>query len=208
MYLIDMFSIGGDPTTATGAAAFLQSPGGLAALGMASVLFPALGGLAWGARGARRRARLWEEAARQAGMAEIALLPGRLGVAGVCRGRAVKARLVGGDTLHVSACVLNPAHLLDCLSSVGIWSASALPEASWLSEVARAELAALAFAPAAERIRPRRRPRPDWQVRVRDRAVTLACAGVPLRPERIRFLIGLTCDLAESVDGFATLRLF
>jgi len=104
---------------------------------------------------------------------------------GVVRGRALLLTLRGNDVVLKSK-ILNTAHLVDELSS-----RSPVPITPWLSELASLELTAFVQAPqVSER----------WHVKVRGTELELACAAV--RPEQLRFLLDLACDLAESVDDF------
>lgn len=101
------------------------------------------------------------------------------------RGRAFQLLLHGNDIV-LRGKILNPAHLVDELSS-----RSPLPVTPWLSELASLELTAFVQVPqVSER----------WHVKVRGTELELACAGA--RPEQLRFLLDLACDLGESVDHF------
>lgn len=104
---------------------------------------------------------------------------------GVYRGRALTIEL-HGQAVRVSARTLNPALLLDELHST-----VPLPQTPWLSPLSEMQLTAFVQAPG----EPER-----WSVHIHHHQVELACASV--QPRQLRFLLDLTCDLAEGVDQF------
>lgn len=109
---------------------------------------------------------------------------GRLGT-GIYRGRAVEV-LRHGTQVTISIRTRNPARLYDALSSE-----SPVPQLPWISELAAMQLTTLAFA---SRVWDR------WHIELSEKTLQVSCDT--LRPERLRFLIDLACDLADGVDRF------
>jgi hypothetical protein len=105
--------------------------------------------------------------------------------AGVYRGRAIQITRKG-HSVTIAIRTRNTARLYDELSSEG-----PVPGLPWISEIAAMQLSTLTFA---------RRVWNRWHIQLRDQTLQISCATV--RPERLRFLIDLACDLADGVDRF------
>ncbi|WP_395143635.1 hypothetical protein [Armatimonas sp.] len=113
---------------------------------------------------------------------------GRQGT-GVYRGRAIQVTRQG-SAVTIAIRIRNPARLYDELSSEGV-----VPGLPWISEIAAMQLNTLAFA---------RRVWDRWHIQLKGETLQISCATV--RPERLRFLLDLACDLADGVDRFGEER--
>lgn len=105
--------------------------------------------------------------------------------AGIYRGRAIQVTRKG-SLVSISIRTRNEARLFDELSSD-----TPVPTLPWISELAAMQLSTLAFA---QRVWDR------WHIQLRDKTLQISCDTV--RPERLRFLLDLACDLADGVDRF------
>jgi hypothetical protein len=104
---------------------------------------------------------------------------------GVYRGRAIQVSRKG-SAVTIAIRTRNSARLYDELSSE-----VPVPGLPWISELAAMQLNTLAFA---------RRVWDRWHIQLQGQTLKISCATV--RPERLRFLLDLACDLADGVDAF------
>lgn len=159
---------------------------------------PVFGAIAYGMRRARRHTGAWRQVAaqhspRSGGATADGLTPTHRGVNGTYRGRAVIASEQQG-VVRIDVRAVNRARLLDEISA-----RSPLPDAPWLSPVARQRLETISAWPSSRLRSPR-----SWMVHIQDRTVTLICGGVPPDPGPLNHLLDLACDLAEGVDNIAS----
>ena len=109
--------------------------------------------------------------------------------AGVYRGRAIQVTRQG-SLVTIAIRTRNSACLYDEFSSD-----RPVPALPWISELASMQLSTLSFA---------RQVWDRWDIRLKDQTLEISCAT--LRPERLRFLLDLACDLADGVDRFGEER--
>lgn len=105
--------------------------------------------------------------------------------AGVYRGRAIQVARQGTQ-VTITIRTRNEARLYDELSSD-----TPIPQLPWISELAAMQLTTLSFA---------RKVWDRWHIHLSDKTLQISCGT--LRPERLRFLLDLACDLADGVDRF------
>ena len=135
----------------------------------------------------RRTAYLWRRAANLAGLS-LEVTETGLALGGVYRSRSVRVASRDGQ-VEILVRAVNRARLIDQIRADG-----PLPEAPWLTGLARSELSALKTHTHGLGA--------AWSVRIADRSLVLSAApSLARRPEQVRFLLDLACDLADGVDS-------